>query len=201
MAKALEANSFTDLYYVFFSQWQNPTDVVLNSTEPGTFLTSYKPNINQLNNYEQMMILDLISYLPNDILTKVDRTSMASSIETRVPLLDHKLIEYVWKMPHNLKFRNGQSKWILRQILKKYVPETLTERPKKGFGIPLHSWLRGPLRDWAENLLDEKKLLKEGYFDAKIVREKWDDFILNKKNWHQDLWNILMFQAWLDSNN
>jgi len=201
VAKALEANSFTDLYYVFFSQWQNPTDVVLNSTEPGTFLTSYKPDINQLNNYEQMMILDLISYLPNDILTKVDRTSMASSIETRVPLLDHKLIEYVWKMPHNLKFRNGQSKWILRQILKKYVPETLTERPKKGFGIPLHSWLRGPLRDWAENLLDEKKLLKEGYFDAKIVREKWDDFILNKKNWHQDLWNILMFQAWLDSNN
>lgn len=200
-SKALEANSLTDLYYILFSQWQNPTDVVLNSSEPGTFLTLYKPNLNQLNNYEQMMVLDLISYLPNDILVKVDRTSMASSIETRVPLLDHKLIEYVWKIPHNLKFRNGQSKWILKQILKKYVPERLTERPKKGFGIPLHSWLRGPLRDWAENLLDEKKLLKEGYFDAKIVREKWDDFILNKKNWHQDLWNILMFQAWLDSNN
>ena len=155
-AKALEANSLTDLYYVLFSQWQNPAEVVLNSVEPGTFLTSFKPNLNQLNNQEKMMVLDLISYLPNDILVKVDRSSMASSIETRVPLLDHNLIEYVWRMPHHLKFRNGQTKWILREILKNYIPESLTDRPKKGFGIPLNMWLRGPLKDWAENLLSEK---------------------------------------------
>ena len=147
------------------------------------------------------MVLDQITYLPNDILVKVDRTSMASSIEARVPFLDHRLIEYSWKIPHSLKYRNGKSKWILRKILKNYVPENLTDRPKKGFGIPLNDWLRGPLRDWAENLLSEKKLKNEGFFNPKLIRNKWEDYISNKNESHYDLWNVLMFQSWSDQNN
>ena len=148
-----------------------------------------------------MMVLDLITYLPNDILVKVDRASMASSLESRMPFLDHKLIEYAWKIPHSLKYKNGEGKWILKQILKNYVPKDLTERPKKGFGIPLDTWLRGPLKDWAENLLNEKRLSQEGYFNPKLIRDKWKEHLSNKKNWQYDLWNILMFQAWIDSNN
>ncbi|MDC0240407.1 asparagine synthase (glutamine-hydrolyzing) [Candidatus Pelagibacter sp.] len=198
---ALESGTFMELYHVLSSHWQNPTDVVINSEEPMTFLTKFHPELQGLNNYQQMMISDSISYLPNDILVKIDRTSMASSIEARVPFLDHKLIEYVWKIPHSLKFKNGQTKWILRQILKNYLPENLTTRPKMGFGIPLDTWLRGPLRDWAENLLDEKRLSEEGFFNPKLIRDKWTDYLSKKNNWHYDLWNVLMFQAWRNENN
>ncbi len=198
---ALEAKTLSDLYYVLSSHWQNPTEAVIRSKEPGTFLTRFKPKLPNLNNHQIMMALDQITYLPNDILVKVDRTSMASSIEARVPFLDHRLIEYSWKIPYSLKFRNGKSKWILRKILKNYVPENLTERPKMGFGIPLNDWLRGPLRDWAENLLNEKKLKEEGFFNSKIIRDKWEDYIFNKNKSLYDLWNVLMFQAWRDENN
>ena len=148
-----------------------------------------------------MMYWDMISYLPDDILCKVDRAAMASSLETRAPFLDHKLIEYVWKIPHSLKYRNGQGKWILKQILNQYVPKNLTDRPKMGFAIPLDSWLRGPLRDWAENLLNEKKLQQDGYFNSKLIRNKWNEHLSGKKNWQNQLWNVLMFQAWIDLNN
>ena len=146
-------------------------------------------------------MLDLITFLPNSILVKVDRASMASSLEARVPFLDHELIEYVWKIPHSLKLRNGKGKWILRKILNNYVPKYLTDRPKKGFGIPLDIWLRGPLKDWVENLINEKRLSQEGYFDSKLIRNKWKEHLSNKNNWQYDLWNVLMFQAWLDTNN
>ena len=169
--------------------------------EPGTYLTKFQPKLPDLNNHQIMMALDQITYLPNDILVKVDRTSMASSIEARVPFLDHRLVEYSWKIPYSLKFRNGKTKWILRKILKNYVPENLTERPKMGFGVPLNDWLRGPLREWAENLLNEKKLSDQGYFNAKLIRDKWEDYISNKNKLLYDLWNVLMFQAWRDENN
>ena len=198
---ALEAKTLSDLYYVLSSQWQNPTDAVTKSKEPGTFLTKFQPKLPDLNNHQIMMALDQITYLPNDILVKVDRTSMASSIEARVPFLDHRLIEYSWKIPYSLKFRNGKTKWILRKILRNYVPENLTERPKMGFGIPLNDWLRGPLREWAENLLNEKKLSDQGYFNPKLIRDKWEDYISNKNKLLYDLWNVLMFQAWRDENN
>jgi asparagine synthase (glutamine-hydrolysing) len=174
---------------------------VINSKESQTFLSEFKPELLNFNNHQKMMMLDLITYLPNSILVKVDRASMASSLEARVPFLDHELIEYSWKIPHSLKFRNGKGKWILRQILNNYVPKNLTERPKMGFGIPLGSWLRGPLRDWAENLLNEKRLTQEGYFNAKLIRNKWHEHLSNKYNWQHDLWNVLMFQAWIDTNN
>jgi len=200
-ANALEADTLLDLYYVLSSHWQNPSEVVLNSEEPITYSSNLKTELSMFNNYQKMMILDLINYLPNNILVKVDRASMASSLETRVPFLDHELIEYVWKIPHGLKLKNGKGKWILRQVLNKYVPKNLTERPKMGFGIPLANWLRGPLKDWAENLLDEKRLTQESFFNPKLIREKWNEHLSNKKNWQYDLWNILMFQAWIESNN
>ena len=200
-AKALEANKLSDLYYILISHWQNPTEVVTNSKESQTFLSEFKPELLNFNNHQKMMMLDLITFLPNSILVKVDRASMSSSLETRVPFLDHKLIEHSWRIPHSLKFRNGKGKWILRQILSNYVPANLTERSKTGFGIPISTWLRGPLRDWAENLLNEKRLTQEGYFNPKLIRIKWQEHLSNKYNWQYDLWNVLMFQAWIDSNN
>ncbi len=200
-ANALEVRKLQDLYYNICSHWQNPTDVIVNSNEPGTFLTEFKPELKGLNVQQQMMILDTITYLPDDILVKIDRAAMSTSLETRVPFLDHKLIEYVWQIPHSLKFRNGQGKWILREILNKYIPKNLTERPKMGFGIPIDTWLRGPLKEWAENLLNENRLKQEGYFNTKLIRSKWEEHISGKKNWQFDLWDILMFQAWLDENS
>ena len=200
-ANVLKAETLFDLYYMLCSQWQNPIEVVINSKEPGTLLTEFKPILKGLNSQQQMMVLDLITYLPDDILVKVDRAAMASSLETRTPFLDHKLIENIWKIPHSLKLRNGQGKWILRQILNKYVPKNLTERPKMGFGIPLDAWLRGPLRDWAEDLLNEKRLQKEGYYNSRLIRDKWEEHLSGKKNWQHQLWNVLMFQSWIDTNN
>ena len=200
-ADVLNTKNFSDIYYTLCSHWKNPTEIVLNSKEPGTLLTKFKPNINYLDTQQQMMALDFLTYLPDDILVKVDRAAMASSLETRVPFLDHNLIEYVFKIPHSLKFRNGHGKWILKKILNQYVPKNLTERPKMGFEIPLGSWLRGPLRDWAENLLNEKRLNQENFFNTKLVRDKWLEHLNGKKNWHHHLWDILMFQAWLEKNN
>lgn len=198
---ALEANNISELYYLLFSQWQNLNDVLINNEEPENYFSKSKIELSQLNDLEKMMLIDQITYLPNNILVKIDRASMSSSLETRVPFLDHKLIEYVWKIPQQLKFKNNEGKWILKQILNKYVPKNLTNRPKMGFGIPLGAWLSGPLKDWAENLLDEKRLLQEGYFNPKLIRNKWREHLTNKNNWEYDLWNVLMFQAWLDANN
>lgn len=200
-ANVLNTKNFSDIYYTLCSHWENPTKIVLNSEEPGTFLTKFKPNLKYLNHQQQMMTLDLLTYLPDDILVKVDRAAMASSLETRVPFLDHKLIEHVFKIPHSLKYRNGNGKWILKRILNQYVPKSLTQRPKMGFEIPIGSWLRGPLRDWAENLLNEKRLNQENFFNTKFVRAKWLDHLDGKKNWQHDLWDILMFQVWLEKNN
>ena len=200
-ADILNARTLFDIYYMLCSHWQNPTKTVINSKEPGTFLTKFRPKLKGLNSQQQMMVLDFITYLPNDILVKVDRAAMSASLETRVPFLDHKLIEYVWKIPHSLKFRNGSGKWILKQILSQYVPKNLTERPKMGFEIPIGFWLRGPLRDWAENLLNQKRLKQERYFNPELIRDKWAEHLSGKKNWQYDLWDILMFQAWIDENN
>jgi asparagine synthase (glutamine-hydrolysing) len=197
-ANVLKAKTSHELYYMLCSHWQNPTEAVINSKEPGTLLTEFKPDFQGLNNHQQMMVLDFLTYLPDDILVKVDRAAMASSLETRIPFLDHNLIEYVWRISHSLKFKKGEGKWILKKILNKYVPKHLTDRPKMGFGIPIGAWLRGPLRDWAENLLDQKRLQQEGYFNSKLIRDKWTEHLSYKRDWQYDLWNVLMFQAWID---
>jgi asparagine synthase (glutamine-hydrolysing) len=196
-AGVMGSQTLSDLYLAMVSQWQDPNSIVIGATEPPSVLTGLMPELSGLNDIERMMALDLLSYLPEDILTKVDRAAMAISLETRVPFLDHRVVEFAWQLPMEYKLREGNTKWILREVLYKYVPKTLMERPKMGFGIPLHDWLRGPLRGWAEELIDEKRLQKEGYFYAAPIRTMWKDHLCGKRNWAHHLWTILMFQVWL----
>jgi asparagine synthase (glutamine-hydrolysing) len=198
LAEILTADTPEATYRRLVSHWKLPSDVVINACESATTLTDQHLWA-QLPEFEQrMMYLDAISYLPDDILVKVDRAAMAVSLETRVPFLDHRVVEFAWRLPLSMKIRNGQGKWILRQVLYKYVPRELIERPKTGFGVPIDSWLRGPLREWAESLLDEKRLREEGFFHPEPIIEKWLEHISGKRNWQYYLWDILMFQAWLE---
>jgi len=145
---------------------------------------------------ERMAFLDSMTYLPGDILHKVDRASMSISLEARVPLLDHRVIEFAWSLPKRMRMRDGQGKWLLRQVLDRHVPREIIERPKAGFAVPVGDWLRGPLRDWAEDLLDEQRLREEGWFDATIVRNAWDAHLAGRGNHWQALWGVCMAQAW-----
>ncbi|TVO72438.1 asparagine synthase (glutamine-hydrolyzing) [Sedimenticola selenatireducens] len=182
------------LYRGLVSQW-DPFDVVLDAVEPNSLSTNNMTGIPTL--IEKMMLYDSVTYLPDDILTKVDRAAMAVSLETRIPLLDHRVYEFAWRLPLKYKVRDGSGKWILKELLYKYVPQSLVDRPKMGFGVPIDVWLRGPLRDWAEMLLDESRLVSEGYFNAQSIRLKWQDHLSGKYNWQHQLWPVLMFQAWL----
>jgi asparagine synthase (glutamine-hydrolysing) len=173
--------------------------VVLGATEPATALNQPALWPAGQSFEERMMFIDMLSYLPGDILVKVDRAAMAVSLETRVPLLDHRLVEFAWTLPLHLKRRNGTGKWLLRQMLYRHVPRELIERPKTGFGVPLSEWLRGPLRPWAEHLLDERRLREQGLLDASYVRRLWHEQIEGQREWMYLLWDILMLQAWLDT--
>lgn len=199
-ADILRATDAATLYRLMISNWKDPTGVVLGSKEPATIFTD--PNINayKLDFYKQMMFLDQATYLPEDILTKVDRASMAVALEARVPLLDHRVIDFAWKLPNDLKYRDGKSKWLLRQVLYKYVPPELIERSKMGFGVPIDMWLRGPLKEYASDLLDENTLKRQGYFDPLPIKAKWREHMKGTRRWHAYLWTILMFQAWLQKS-
>jgi len=200
LSDILGGKNLEEMYYRMISFWKEPVNVVRNSSEPLTVITDKSQWAKVPDMTERMMFLDLVSYLPDDILTKVDRASMAVSLEVRVPLLDHRVVEFAWKVPLTMKIRNGQGKWLLRQILYQYVPKELIERPKMGFGVPIDTWLRGPLRDWAESLLDKSRLQKEGYFNCEPILEKWKEHLSGKRNWQYYLWSILMFQVWLENN-
>ena len=199
LASVLAAGEPDDIYRGLTSQWKDPASVVLFGSEPATMVTD-RSRWARLSDFTQrMMFLDLTSYLPDDILVKVDRAAMAVSLETRVPLLDPEVVRFAWRVPLSMKLRDGQGKWLLRQVLYRHVPRELIERPKSGFDVPIGDWLRGPLRDWAESLLDEARIRREGFFDPRPIREKWDQHLSGRRDWQGPLWNILMFQAWLEA--
>lgn len=197
-AGVLASRSSAELYRGMMSHWPDPASLVLGAEEHATVLTD--PTLQPLVNseIERMMALDMLSYLPDDILAKVDRAAMGVSLETRVPFLDHRVVEFAWRLPLSYKLRDGVGKWPLRQVLYKHVPRKLIERPKMGFGVPIDSWLRGPLKEWAESLLDESRLKREGFFHAEPIRQKWREHLLGERNWQHQLWSVLMFQAWLE---
>ena len=199
-ANIVSSKSINDLHFKLISQIQNPSDWLIDSNEYETVFNDNEDRFKELDSVETMMAYDLISYLPTDILTKVDRAAMSVSLETRVPFLDPDVIQFAASIPMEFKIRNGVTKWLLREVLYKHVPKDLIERPKMGFAVPLAEWLRGPLKDWAESLLDEKRLHQEGFFNVEFVRDKWSEHISGRRNWSHQLWNVLMFQAWLENN-
>lgn len=200
LASLMECQSPEQLYCRQISRWLNPETVVRGSSEPLTVLADPVGWPDAPNFASRLMAVDTLSYLPEDILVKVDRAAMGVSLETRMPFLDHRVVEFAWQLPLSMKIRNRQQKWGLRQILYKYIPKKFVERPKMGFQMPLAAWLRGPLRDWAEALLDERRLQREGFFDPQPVRQKWSEHLSGREQWDENLWSVLMFQAWLEQN-
>ncbi|MBC8284597.1 MAG: asparagine synthase (glutamine-hydrolyzing) [Nitrospinae bacterium] len=195
----LEKNTPEELYGVMISHWKESTNLVNDVVQ--------SPDLIKAGNLweaipdfrHQMMYMDTVSCLPDDILTKVDRASMGVSLEARVPLLDHRVVEYAWRIPIEMNFKEGGNKRLLRKILYQYVPAHLIERPKMGFAVPLDDWLRGPLRDWAENFLNEERLLREGFLNPIPIRQRWKEHLSGKRNWQYSLWGVLMFQGWLEN--
>jgi asparagine synthase (glutamine-hydrolysing) len=195
LARFLDSRDPEAIYTRALSHW-TPSEVVLDAHEPATVTQSFQDSAWLPCIEERMMLTDLLNYLPDDILTKVDRASMAVSLEARVPILDHRVVEFAWKLPLHFKIRNGLSKWALRQVLYKYVPAELIERPKMGFTLPIDSWLRGPLREWAEDLLSPERLQRHGFFNVPAIREKWAEHLSGARNWQPLLWDVLIFQDW-----
>ena len=196
-SNVLLSGSVDELYRGIISHISDPADWVIDGLDSATSMSGLPPNLEGLSAVGRMMALDTISYLPDDILVKVDRAAMGVSLETRVPLLDYRIVEYAWSLPMDYKLHNGQTKWPLRQVLYRHIPKQLIERPKMGFGVPIDKWLRGPLREWAESLLSEKRLILEGFFYPEPIRQKWAEHLSGRRNWHNQLWPVLMFQAWL----
>lgn len=199
LAETLTFDSDVDAYRHYVSGWLTPSDLVIGADEPPTLPTTPEQWPHWSSLAQRMMFVDQLTYLPDDILAKVDRAAMAVSLETRVPFLDHRIIEFAWRLPIDYKIRNGQGKWLLRQVLYRHVPRKLIERPKSGFGLPIAVWLRGPLRNWAESLLDEQRLRREGFLRVAPIRQRWHEHVTGKRNWFYSLWSVLMFQAWLEA--
>ena len=200
-AGVLASATSADLYRGMVSHWNDPERLVIGGAErAGAQWAGQEPPAG-LGDVERMMATDLVTYLPDDILAKVDRAAMAVSLETRVPFLDHRVVEFAWRLPLSLKLRDGKTKWALRQLLYRHVPPALVERPKMGFGLPIDTWLRGPLRDWAEALLDPRRLRDEGFLEPGPIRTLWDAHQSGKVDVQYHLWDVLMFQSWLEQGS
>ena len=200
LVEILPVNNRAEFYNLVISHWKNAEQLVIGAKKVPAALTD-KSQWSNVDSFEEwMMSIDAQQYMIDDILVKVDRAAMANSLEVRVPMLDHRVVELAWQLPLNMKIRDKSGKWVLREVLYKYVPKELIERPKKGFSIPLAQWLRGPLREWAEPLLAEKRLIEEGYFYPDKIRQAWQEHLQGKKDNSSKLWGVLMFQSWLESN-
>ena len=194
--KMQTVRNIDDLYLSSISTFQEPSNLLINSEDESKKIFQLKDNLNYSDYESLMMFVDSQTYLTDDILCKVDRASMSTSLETRVPFLDKHVVELAWSLPTSMKIRNGQGKWILKEILKKYVPKKYTERPKMGFGIPLGNWLRDELKDWGEDLISKKTLDTDGYFNSELVIKLWNEHQSKKRDWQSILWPILIFQSW-----
>jgi asparagine synthase (glutamine-hydrolysing) len=183
-------------YQRLTSYWGDPARLVIDGHEPPTILTMPSAVASEIDFAQSMMYYDSVTYLPDDILVKVDRASMAVSLEVRAPLLDHRVVEFAWRLPGECKIRGRQGKWILRQVLDRYVPRHLVDRPKQGFDLPIDAWLRGPLRDWAESMLDPKRLAREGFLRPEPIRAAWAEHLNGTRDRAWALWPVLMFQNW-----
>ena len=184
------------IYRRLVGQWEDPTIFLPVESKVNNDVWEIG---NHLKDFaERMSFVDMLTYLPDDILTKVDRASMSFSLEVRVPLLDHRLVEFVWTLPKNMKIRGNTAKWLLRQVCYRHVPQKIVDRPKMGFSVPLDTWLRGPLREWSEHLLDKKHLTEHGIFSAEAVNNVWKEFLDGKGNHQHGIWGLLQVQAWLE---
>ena len=198
LLRVLPSENREAFYNALMSHWQQPEEAVIGAESLPSIMNSpsHWPKTDSFEHW--MMAVDAKQYMSDDILVKVDRAAMSNSLETRVPLLDHRVVEFAWQLPIHQKIRNGTGKWALREVLYRHVPREMIERPKKGFSIPLSQWLRGPLRDWAEALLEETRLRREGYFHAAPIRKLWSEHQSGRRDNALKLWSVLMFQAWLE---
>lgn len=187
-----------DFYRQLVSHWKTPSNALISGNERPTLLDTPDKWPAGTRFEEWMMAMDAQTYMVDDILVKVDRAAMANSLETRVPLLDHRVVELAWRIPLDMKIRGGVGKWALKEVLYRHVPRELIERPKKGFSIPIAAWLRGPLREWSEMLLNEKRLQQEGFFHPSVIRRVWEQHLNGRADHSSKLWGVLMFQAWLE---
>lgn len=198
VAEVLASPDRDAIYEALVCQWRSPSEIVIGHALPDAALQPLQRLASTVPSFEQrMMLADMLTYLPDDILVKLDRAAMSASLESRLPFLDHRVVEFAWRLPLSFKIRGETGKWLLRQVLYRYVPKEIIERPKRGFGVPIDSWLRGPLREWAEDLLNVDRLTADSFFRPDAIQRIWREHLAGQRNWQYRLWPVLMFQSWL----